>query len=213
MNRVKFFSLAGLIGLLLPMLASADTLVMRDGRRVEGELLGVRDGVINFVSAGGPFGRERVDINRSDVERIEFGSEPVNQGATRQNQGTTIIRRPAGMRERDVNVDSTHRWSDTGIDVRAGQNVYFVASGQVRWGPGRSNGAAGEQGSPYNATRPIPSRPAAALIGRVGEAADIVFIGDDKGPIQIRSNGRLYLGINDDNLQDNSGSLRVTVYY
>ncbi len=37
----------------------------------------------------------------------------------------------------------------------------------------------------------------------------------DTGPpaIRVRDGGRLYLGCNDDFLEDNSGSFRVTVYY
>jgi hypothetical protein len=212
MNRIRslgFFA-AGLIG--LQMVASADVLVLRDGRRVEGELLGMRDGIIEFEGARGPFGRERFQVRRADVVRIEL-DEPY-QGVVRQTNGPFGgNQRPAGLREREINVESTRHWNDTGIDVRAGQSIYFVAAGQVHWGPGRQDGAAGEQGSPYNATRPIPGRPGAALIARIGEGADYIFIGDDRGPIPIRSAGRLYLGINDDNLQDTSGSLRVTVYY
>jgi hypothetical protein len=212
MKRIRLFGCfaGGLIG--LQMMASADTLVLRDGRRVEGELLSLHDGIIEFEGARGAFGRERFQVRRADVVRIEL-DEPY-QGAVRQNNGGFGgSQRPAGLREHDVNVESTRHWNDTGIEVRAGQKIYFVAAGQVHWGPGRQDGAGGEQGSPYNATRPIPGRPAASLIARIGEGADYIFIGDDRGPIPIRSNGRLYLGINDDNLQDNSGSLRVTVYY
>lgn len=90
---------------------------------------------------------------------------------------------------------------------------YFSANGKVRWGPGRQDGPGGERNSPRNDARPIPSRPAAGLIGRVGEGDEYFFIGDDEGPIRARGSGRLYLGINDDYLQDNSGSLRVTVFY
>jgi hypothetical protein len=59
----------------------------------------------------------------------------------------------------------------------------------------------------------MPNRPAAALIGRIGESNDYFFIGDDAGAIRVRGNGRLYLGVNDDYLRDNSGAFRVTVYY
>src|SRR5436190_941273 len=83
------------------------------------------------------------------------------------------------------------------VAVRAGQTVYFTAAGRVRWGPNRQDGPDGEHGSPHNPTRPIPNRPAAGLIGRVGESNDYFFIGDEKGPIRVRSSGRLYLGIND----------------
>jgi hypothetical protein len=83
----------------------------------------------------------------------------------------------------------------------------------VRWGPNRRDGAAGERNSPSNANRPLPDRPAASLIGRVGDGNDIFFIGSDPGPYRVRSSGRLYLGINDDVFTDNTGNLRVTVSY
>jgi len=84
----------------------------------------------------------------------------------------------------------------------------------VKWGPNRSNGPAGEVNSPMNPNRPIPNRPAAALIGRVGgNSTDYFFIGANRGAFRMRSSGRLSLGINDDNLQDNSGAFRVVIYY
>ena len=59
----------------------------------------------------------------------------------------------------------------------------------------------------------MPNRAGASLIGRVGESQDLFFIGDDREGIRMRSSGRLYVGINDDNLQDNTGYFRVIVYY
>ena len=58
----------------------------------------------------------------------------------------------------------------------------------------------------------FPARPAAALIGRVGEDAPF-FIGSDTEGIRVRGSGQLFLGVNDETLEDNSGSFRVTVYY
>ena len=57
------------------------------------------------------------------------------------------------------------------------------------------------------------NRNAAALIGKIGSGNDLFFIGDETGPVRVRSSGRLYLGINDDVLTDNSGNFRVVVYY
>jgi len=81
----------------------------------------------------------------------------------------------------------------------------------VRWGRDRRDGPEGEKNSPFNQARPLPNRPGAALIGRIG--SDVFFIGNDRGPIRVRGTGRLYLGINDEYLADNSGSFRVTVFY
>ena len=208
----------------LAVSVSADSLVLKDGRRVEGQLIAVRDGIVEFEGRVGGFGRlERLRIDRADVRRIEldeidFARERGREqdrdfGRDRDQGGQRGSSRPSGLRERDLNVDAAVAWNDTSVDVREGQTVYFSARGQVRWGPRRQDGPEGEHNSPYNALRPIPSRPGAALIGRVGDSKDYFFIGDDQGPIRIRTSGRLHLGVNDDFLQDNSGSFRVTVYY
>jgi hypothetical protein len=60
----------------------------------------------------------------------------------------------------------------------------------------------------------MPRRPTGGLIGKVGqESTDLFFVGDDPGPIRVRSSGRLFLGVNDDYVQDNHGNFRVVVYY
>lgn len=197
----------------LSIAVSADTLVLRDGRRVQGELIGVRDGVVEFEGQRGFLGgRERIRVDRDDVARIELDDNRDNYNSG-FNGGSSTSGRPSGLREREVNVSGTIAWNDTGVMVRSGQDVFFRASGRVRWGPGRQDGPAGEHNSPRQAGRPIPSRPAAGLIGRVGDSDDVFFIGDETGAIRMRSSGRLLLGINDDMLGDNSGGFRVTVYY
>ncbi len=217
MHRSTF--LATSLGCLwLTVALSADTLVLRDGRRLPGTLLAVRDGVIEFEGQrGGVFsGRERMRIDRADVVRIEFEDERFDRGrgpSGDRRDGPPDDGRPSGLRERDVRVNARDAWTDTGITVRPGQTVYFNASGRVRWGPGRQDGPAGERNSPRNDGRPIPSRPAASLIGRVGDGNDFFFVGDGTEGIRVRSGGTLYLGLNDDFLEDNSGALAVTVYY
>lgn len=201
----------GCLGLRAALIA--DTLVLRDGRRVRGDLITVRDGVIEFEGQDGFRGRrERLRIDRAEIARIELDEVALDR-ADRGDRDDRTGDRPSGLRERDVNVDAAVAWKDTGIDVRPVQTLYFSAGGRVRWGPKRQDGPAGEDRSPYNAQRPIAGRPAAGLIGRIGEAGDYFFIGGDKGPVRMRAGGRLYLGINDDYLSDNSGAFRVTVYY
>jgi hypothetical protein len=216
MRHPRAANLLGLCGfcvLMSGVIVGADTLVLRDGNRVEGNVVSVRDGVIEFDARGrGFFGaRERMRVDREDVVRIEFDQVVDDRRGNREDARDG--RRPSGLRERDVSVDSWVAWKDTGIEVRTGQSVYFSASGRVRWGPNRQDGPAGERNSPRNDARPIPSRAAAALIGRVGDGDDFFFIGDEEGAIRMRSSGRLYLGVNDDYLKDNTGSFRVTVYY
>jgi hypothetical protein len=205
-GRQPIPGLATALALGLAAAAAADTLVLRSGERVEGTLVGVRGDTIEFEGTGRNRRVERYD--RDDVRRIEFDS---SGGSGRDDSGGSSAR-PSGMRERAVSVSAREQWNDTGIQVRRGQEVYFSASGKPRWGRDRADGPAGERGSPRNPNRPIPDRPGGALIGRIGDG-DPFFVGDERGPIRVRDSGRLFLGINDDYLPDNSGEFRVTVYY
>jgi hypothetical protein len=196
--------------LALPLSLRADTLYLRDGSRVQGELIAVRNGSIEFEERRGFGGGRTLRFDRSEVTRIEFDDRSSNNN---DNNNPSFGGRPSGMRERQVIVSADVPWNDAGIDVRAGQTVYFSAVGEVRWGKDRRDGPEGEKNSPPNPGRPMANRNAAALIGRIGNGNDMFYIGNDTGPIRVRSSGRLFLGVNDDFLQDNTGNFRVVVYY
>lgn len=54
---------AGALGIALvgfTLAARADTLVLRDGSRVDGTIVSVRDGVVEFDARRGSLGRERM---------------------------------------------------------------------------------------------------------------------------------------------------------
>lgn len=210
MRRIR---VAAVLAILAPLTLQADVLVLRNGSRVQGELVAVRGGVIEFEEQRGFGGRRTIRVDREEVARIELDRAVGGGGGDGGYPGGGSGGRPPGMRERSISVASTLGWNDTGIDLRSGQTVYFEASGNVRWGRDRRDGPEGESDSPNNPNRPIPNRPAAGLIGRVGNGSDFFFIGAEQGPIRVRSSGRLYLGVNDDFLQDNSGSFRVVVYH
>lgn len=196
---------------------NADTLVLRDGRRIPGQLISMRNDVVEFEAVQTFGGAQTVQFDRDAIQSIEFDRNTARYSAPASQQAQpsqTIQRGRSGLRERQVTVLANVRWVNTNIDVQSGQDVYFEASGEVRWGPNRRDGPGGEQNSPVNPARPMPNRPAAALIGHVGEnSQDYFFIGADRGAIRMRSSGRLLLSVNDEYLQDNSGSFRVVVYY
>ena len=186
-------------------IGSADTLVLMNGRRIQGELLGVYGREIEFEERAG--GARRVmRVPRADIVRIEFLEE---QSGNQQDVRPVI---PPRLRERNVTVSPTAAWTDTGIDLRAGQEIYFQTSGQVTWSPNKRVDANGTRDSKSNPARPLPTRNGGALIGRIGDR-DTFLIGLDVGPFRIRQNGRLYLGVNDDNLEDNTGFYYVVVSY
>jgi hypothetical protein len=254
--------------------ASADVVVMEDGRRIRGELVSVNRGTVLFDEMEeGSTRRNRLRLNRDEVVRIVFrerrgdgmgrrgrdedgvfgrprsdddpyarddddygrgrdddelfgrGREEDGEGFGRGRGGEddddVLYRddRPgrdtgAGTagRSRLVTVSARQAWTDTGVDVRVGDILQFRPEGTIQWGSGRQDGAAGEANSPIDSRRPMPARPAGALLGRIGtSASDVFFVGDDRGSFRVRTAGRLYLGINDDYLGDNAGSFQVRI--
>jgi hypothetical protein len=57
---------------------------------------------------------------------------------------------------------------------------------------------------------PLRSAPGASLIGRIGNGAPFA-IGWNPNPIRMPASGRLYLGINDDQVGDNTGEFNVSI--
>jgi hypothetical protein len=206
----------------------ADTLILNDGSRLQGTLVSMnRQTVVFDEDQGSSYNtrartrRVRVPLER--VDAIDFtdgrfnGDDSWSSNDPWSNNddyyGNNSGSWPAGnMRSRTVSVYANRQWTDTGINVRAGDVIRFDPTGTIEWGPGRQDGPAGEYNSPYNRNRPLPNQAGGALIGRIGTGSgDMFLVGGDRGTFRARTSGRLYLGVNDDHLQDNSGAFRVVV--
>lgn len=112
-----------------------------------------------------------------------------------------------------VNVPANLTWTDTGLIVNQGERVRFEATGLIKIDPKISTGPQGSQSLPRRNSFPVPSMPIGGLVGRVGTAGTLAFpIGTTTTPIEMPAAGRLYLGINDDLFNDNSGSYTVKIY-
>ena len=218
-------AMAGLIG--LP--AFADTLILNDGSRLQGTLVSMNRQTVVFdqdtdTSNNQRARTRRVRVPLDRVDAIDF----TDQGYTsddswndRSNEpwsnnddyyGNTSGNTSGNFRQRAVLVNADRQWTDTGITVRAGDVIRFDPTGTIQWGPNRQDGPGGEANSPYNRNRPMANQPGGALIGRIGTGTgDMFFVGADRGTFRARTSGRLYLGVNDDYLQDNSGAFRVLV--
>lgn len=110
-----------------------------------------------------------------------------------------------------VYVDGDQRWTDTGIDVQAGQIIAVDAQGSVQLSADRNDTAtpAGSRTGRKAPEAPVREGPAGGLIARVGNGAP-TFLGA-RGTMRAPISGRLYLSVNDDYLGDNSGDFRVNV--
>jgi hypothetical protein len=107
-------------------------------------------------------------------------------------------------------IQGNQPWVDTGISVKAGDQVTFHVTGQVSVAQGLP--ATGPEGRTRetSAKYPIPTMQAGALIGRTGTTQPFP-IGTQATAITMPADGTLYLGINDDFFGDNTGAFIVTI--
>ena len=178
--------------------AGTPMLVLRNGATVEARLVDVggnRPLRVSFDTASG-----QRDFPSSEIAQI-YLSNPTESGLGEAGESA-----PAG--DRTVQVDAKQPWTDSGITVRAGDHVVFRASGDidVLTGQGLSAGPAGTPAVKGN--YPVAGASAGALIARVGTGRPFL-VGSSTEPIRMPANGRLFLGINDDHLGDNSGAFSV----
>ena len=144
-------------------------------------------------------------FNRLDVNRDGLLSRRELEATT----GTGALQAFSGTRT--VRVNPQQRWTDTGIDVRAGDTLTFDATGTIRMSDNGEDLAdpAGSRTGRRAADAPILNQPAGALIGRVGDYGP--FLVGGRTSIVVRATGRLYLGVNDDHLPDNNGEYIVRI--
>jgi Ca2+-binding EF-hand superfamily protein len=108
-----------------------------------------------------------------------------------------------------VIVDPRRLWTDSGTYVNAGDVITFRADGTIQMvtgGDDRSTPAGSITGR-RAANAPRPDQRAGALLIRVGNG-NVEALGAS-GTFTARTSGRLYFGVNDDHLDDNSGEYRV----
>ena len=161
-----------------------------------------------WVARGDVFNQLDVDgnntLSRAEVE-VAATTNP------RGGVGTTNPRAGVGTTGEYLVVDSSVRWTDTGINVREGQMVTFDADGEVRLSDNRGDFASpsGSTTGRRAANSPIPSAPAGGLIARVGNGSP-AYVGDRRA-VRAPISGRIYLSVNDDYLADNQGDYRVRI--
>ena len=109
-----------------------------------------------------------------------------------------------------VRVAAGRAWTDTGVDVQPGEQltIDYVDGLWSPW-PGGSYDAIGSGGDPRCDCNRILGVSHAALIGRLGEGEP--FLVGDHWDAVVGEGGRLFLGMNDTRLGDNSGWIEVRI--
>lgn len=157
-----------------------------------------------------PFGRAD---NRNEPAPVRPRTTPSGQ---EQNTPARVNRTP---QEKTISVPGNSRGIDTGIDLRAGDQVTITATGNITAGR-RAGVVSADGGRPglgaIVGTYPVPNAGVGALIGYIrlpnGQMSQPFAVGSQQ-TLNVPVDGRLFLAINDDNYNDNSGSFSVTIVY
>jgi len=158
----------------------------------------------------------RKEMSSNDIARIY-----VNPGAAR-NVYANLVNSPASpaagvvatngvANSVTVTVPGNQQWVATGLNVRARETYRFNTSGEIQFtsNPNDRAVSAGSLAQSKVPGAPIPGALAGALIGRIDNGAPF-GIGNN-ATVQMPAKGQLFLGINDDNVSDNSGAFTVSI--
>jgi hypothetical protein len=117
--------------------------------------------------------------------------------------------RRLGTSGRAITIGADRRWVDTGIDVRTNDRISITANGRIRISPegGTITAAGVPAGRTEGAT--MPTGNVGGLVARFGNSPPL-FIGESR-TFRTGMDGRLYLGVNDNFFDDNTGAFTVTV--
>lgn len=259
MKKVIAPLLAVLLTAALSLPVLADTIRLKDGSVIQGQVVGFKDQQFTVLIGSGSRGRRsRITLYMEDVESIEFNSQmgtqtstgddnsstvnqppPVTQPSrpsTSQQQRPTTQPQPSRPTDDDDNNapaprptnnqgaptfipiksfrvsgdNTTNGWTNSGFSVTRGQRIRISATGRVMLGAGRASTPAG---LPTLADRDklMKNEPTGALIAVIGDDNDdFILIGRSREFVAQRD-GLLFLGVNEGNLNDNTGTYEITL--
>jgi len=127
-----------------------------------------------------------------------------------------------------VTVPGNLSWTDTEMEVTAGQEIVFKAAGKISLQKGNPQAECGPEGYDLRTVQqPLPENNLGSLIGKVvisvmmsvdektgeekkEEVAQFFFVGAENR-VEMPAPGRLFLGINENVSGDNAGEFKVSI--
>jgi hypothetical protein len=249
--------------------ALADTIRLRDGSVIRGQIVAFRDQQFTVLIGSGARGRRsRITLYMEDVESIEFESaggaaaananDANNDAPAASNNDTAAAvydadrtnttpsnPRPAPAESRStstptlsrptqpsasttqppasapssqffqINVrvradNTTNGWTNSGLVVRRGQRLRINSSGRISLGGGRFSTPTGLPRVP-DENKLMKNDPTGGLIAVIGDDNDsFIFIGS-RAEFTAERDGILFLGVNEGNLNDNTGNYEAVI--
>ena len=227
-----------LVSLVTPLLA--DTIRLKDGSVIRGQVIGFKDQQFTILIGGNARGRRgQTTVYVEDVESIEFDSTPagsVSDSSTARNDPPPINRpsapnnQPSGPDPRtndtapassgnpafftikvSVRADAANNgWTNSGLVVRQGQRLRISAAGRVSLGRGRFSMPGGLNTIQDN-DKLMRNEATGALIAVIGDDNDDFILIGPRREFVAQRDGVLFLGVNEGDLADNTGSYDIVI--
>jgi len=194
-----------------------------------------------LIGAGSKGRRGRTTVYVEDIESIEFDSATTAAASTLANDdASTVNREPVSQPTRTnlppetssnprdtgqpisntptfftikvaVRADSANNgWSNSGLVVRKGQRLRISSSGRVSLGRGRFATPLGNSTYPDN-EKLMRNEATGALIAVIGDDNDDFILIGTRRDFVAQRDGVLFLGVNEGDLSDNTGSYDVAI--
>jgi hypothetical protein len=182
--------------------------VLRNGQTIEARLVDIGGAMplrLSFETSTGPR-----DMSSSEIARVYLSSPP----AAPADRGGQAAERTAAVQGRGgqmvLTLPGNRQWVQTDIQVQRGETLAFQTSGQVRLSPSPSDvvAPAGAK-QPVGVGAPLASAQRGALLGRIDQGQPFPIGG--RTSMAMPASGTLWLGINDDLVDDNGGEFQVIV--
>lgn len=130
--------------------------------------------------------------------------------ATVPSTNTSTVRKPIELNVQVLADNTANGWTNSGWVVRKGQRIRIVGDGRVSLGNGRFATASGISSLPDN-EKLMKAVATGALIAVIGDDNNnFIYVGMEREFVAERD-GALFLGVNEGNLNDNSGAFEVKV--
>ena len=224
-----------LVSLSTPLLA--DTIRLKDGSVIRGQVIGFKDQQFTILIGGNARGRRgQTTVYVEDVESIEFDSNsgnvsPTDDGSARNNAPLSRPSNPPTNNIPDRSNDSSpvtptptfftikvgvradnanNGWTNSGLVVRKGQRLRISASGRVSLGRGRFSTPGGVTAITDN-DKLMRNEATGALIAVIGDDNDDFILIGPRREFVAQRDGVLFLGVNEGDLADNTGSYDIVI--
>lgn len=122
----------------------------------------------------------------------------------------TTVLKPIELNAKVLADNTSNGWTNSGWVVRKGQRIRITGNGRISLGNGRFSTPNGITTLP-DENKLMPGEPTGALIAVIGDDNNsFILIGNSREFTATRD-GALFLGINEGNLDDNTGAFDVKI--